>query len=114
MIIGSKVITSEADIEKSKVIICEHAIERFVDHLKERSLPLPKSYRQAKEMLAKLFVYSCHKNATDPVHKVKALIDHGETFFFRNGNWLFPVAGTKGKNAKHLILITAIWNRRLR
>lgn len=110
MIIGNKVIASEADINKSKVVISEHAIERFVQRLEENRQPIPESYGQAKEMLTKFFLNSWHKNAIGPVRRVKALIDHGETFFFRYGNWIFPIAGVGSQKYKKLMLMTAIWN----
>jgi len=114
MIIGGKVITNEADIDKSKVVISRHAIERFIQRMKENRQPLPESYGQAKEMLTKFFLNSWHKNTVDPVRRVKSLIDHGESFFFRYGNWLFPVAEIGNKNIKQLIVMTAIWDRQSR
>src|SRR3989338_5950192 len=110
MVIGGKVIASEADIDKSLVVISEHAIARFVQRLKENRQPLPATYTQAKEMLTKFFLHSWHKNAVDPVKRVKSLIDHGETYFFRYGNWLFPVTGIGDKNNKQLMVMTIIWN----
>lgn len=114
MIIDNRVIASEADIDKSKVVIGGHAIGRFIQRSRENRQPLPATYGQIKEMLTEFFLNSWHKNAIDPVRRVKSLIDHGESFFFRYGNWIFLVAGTVGKNTKQLMLITVIWNRQSR
>lgn len=110
MIINGKIITNEADIEKSKVVISEHAIERFLQRSKENhpKVPVPKNHYQAKEWLTNLFLGSYHKNAIDPVSRTKCLIDHGESFFFRNDRWQFVVRGNN-RYPNNLVMTTVVF-----
>ena len=58
-----------------------------------------------KNLLKNLLIDSTHINAIGKANRVRALIDYGESYFFRNGRWQFRII----KNRKRFILATIVW-----
>ena len=99
----------EEDIDKSKISISAHAVERFVQHSEENRQKVPDDYSEAEKMLRSLLMKADHKNAVSKVKRVKSIIDYKEEqFFFRKDRWQFIVARAK-EDPSIFILRTVIW-----
>ncbi len=109
----TEIFRGEEDIDKSQIIITNHAVDRFYYRSKERGLRAPNDFEKSKEALRKLLNFSTHKNAVDKVGRVRSLIDHGEGYFFRNGRWQFVVTRNASESNK-FSLVTVIYLSRER
>ncbi len=105
---ASEIFRGEENIDKSQIIITHHAVEQFHKRSGRRGLPAPNDFEKLKEIIRKLLNYSTHKNAIDKVARVRCLIDHGESYFFRNGRWQFVVKRSKSESGK-FVLVTVIY-----
>ncbi len=88
----SKLLPPLIDIDLSKVIFKNHALERFV----ERMLTLDPEFQTfltPEELAKKILAGSTEKDAIDPVQKVKRCITHSfkEVRYFVNSGWRFVV-----------------------
>lgn len=123
----------EEDIDKTKIIISDHALQRFSEHLKDhlkteqtKNLTknqkkefrekfgfsievMPDNSEQVKTLLRKLLHYSTHKNTSWKGERMQSYFKYREeTFFLRNRGWQFRLIQSK-ENPDVFILKTAIW-----
>ena len=123
------------DIDKSKIVIVEHAVIRFMEHLdelpemqnrgrrtkNERKLfreefgfspeEIPDDLPQAKALIRKLMHYSTHENASWKGQGAQAIFKYGygeETFYLRNGRWQFRITHSK-EGPENFVLKTIVW-----
>ena len=100
-------LTTEADIDKSKVIITDHAVFRFLEHRKSLGSREITNYAKAVGKIRKLFLKSKHLNAINADTRKEKDARYGERgFYFRNWRWFFVVIkAEKGFLMKTLTLM---------
>jgi hypothetical protein len=97
------------DIDKSRVVIRNHPVERFIDHSRAQKQKIPANYREAETMIRNLLLQASHEKAIGQADRVRALIDHKEeTFYFRFVHWQFRIIRSP-KNRDAFILKTVVW-----
>jgi len=121
------------DIDKPRVIISSHALQRFNEHLNSQPETenyknltkkqkgafrekfgfspeeMPDSLGEAAALIRKLLHYSTHENAFWKGQRVRAIFKYQEeTFFLRNKRWQFRIVHSK-ENPDCFILKTIVW-----
>lgn len=121
------------DIDKSRLAISDHALQRFSEHLKDllkteqtKNLTkkhkgisrekfrfsiekIPDNLEQAKALIRKLLYYSTHENASWGGLGAQAIFKYQEeTFYLRNERWQFRIIRNK-ENPDEFILKTVVW-----
>ena len=116
---ASEIFRGEEDIDKSQIIITNHALEQFYKRsianglrrpttFEENGLRSPITYEKIKSELRGWLNGSTHKNAIDSVSRVKVIINHGESYFFRCQRWRFVIQRDKLTPDK-FVLVTVIY-----
>ena len=117
----------EEDIDKSKIIITGHAVDRFLEHIKKDlnslgkmsrkrqnkfigfyPLTIPKTADFCAKLIRQLLNKSSHITAASPIKRTISVIKYKrDIFFFRYGRWQFRVIHDKEKN--RFVLVTVVW-----
>ena len=105
---ASGIFRGEEDIDKSQIIITKHAVEQFYKRSVLNKQQVSNDFEKIKEIIRKLLNLSTHKNAIDKLGRVRCLIDHGESYFFRNQHWQFIVHRSKSEPDK-FVLVTVVY-----
>lgn len=105
---NSEIFRGEEDIDKSKVFITDHAVKRFRERSAKNGFKIPEMPEDARSEIRNLLTDSTHINAIDAVAKVKSIIDHGESYFFRCQRWQFVLKRDR-LNPNRFLMITVIY-----
>ena len=121
------------DINRSQIIISDHAWQRFYKHLnnqlrtakiknltkKQRKMfreefgfspeEISNDLTQVEPLIRKLLHYSTHENASYKGQAVQAIFNYQEeTYYLRNGRWQFRITRSK-ERPENFILKTIVW-----
>lgn len=117
----------EQDINKSEIVISNHAAARFLDHIRKnqdffKRIPsrhwdkfigftpvvVPRNISSGRELIRQLLNRSSHIDAVNRFKRTTSALEHKQNvFFLRYGRWQFRILYDKGMDK--FVLVTVLW-----